>query len=179
MFSGKNRRKQLLRTVFDRYVIINLSTHPHEHCATRHTNKNLRNAIADVYGAPPQNATSQRKQLLHAVFDSYVLNHSTIRSHDRISTLHINNKHQNSLADAYRPPPSSSISLLFPQRYPNATTPHYALLRPTPPHPPPHLRDHHRLHPNNVIPLLLPSLPPQLRRKCGRRPPPRPSVVDN
>jgi len=38
---SENQRKQLLRTIFDRYGIIHPTTRPHDPCDTRHTNKNL------------------------------------------------------------------------------------------------------------------------------------------
>ena len=60
-FFPKNQRKQLLRTVFDRYVLIYPTTHSLDPSATRHINSKQRNAVADSYGAPPQIATSSTK----------------------------------------------------------------------------------------------------------------------
>ena len=37
------------------YNLIYPKKHPHEPCATRNNNKNLRNAVADAYRPPPQN----------------------------------------------------------------------------------------------------------------------------
>ena len=105
-------RKQLLRILFDRYVIIHHAIHPHDPCDKLNINTKQQNAAADAYGAPSRNDNlPQRKQLLHATFDRYVLIRSTIRSRDLISTLIINEKQQNIVSDTCGPPPSSSIFL--------------------------------------------------------------------
>ena len=44
---------QLLRTPFDSYVIIHLTTRPHNPCATLNNNKNLQEVAADVFRGPP------------------------------------------------------------------------------------------------------------------------------
>jgi len=101
------RRKQLLRTVFDRYDLINPTTHPHDPCATPHNNKQQRNSTPDSYGAPPRiRETSQRKQLLHVIFDRYILISPTIRPRNLPSTLHSNGKYQHAAPDVYRPLPT-------------------------------------------------------------------------
>ena len=48
VFSKKNRRKQLLRAPFDRYVIVHPTTRPHVPSITRHINKNQRNTLSDA-----------------------------------------------------------------------------------------------------------------------------------
>jgi len=53
-FSDFFGRKQLLRTVFDRYIVIDPIICSHDSFATLHINKNLRNAVDDAYKAPPQ-----------------------------------------------------------------------------------------------------------------------------
>jgi len=109
---GKKLRKQLLRALFDRYVVIHPTIHPHVPCATFYNNSKQQKAAADAYGAPPQKrGLVQRKQLLHTSFYRHFLIHPTIRSHDPTSTIYIDNKRRNAVADAYRPPPSSSNSL--------------------------------------------------------------------
>ena len=94
--------KELLRTVFDRYLLINPSTHPHDPSTTLHNNKNQRNAAADAYRAPPRKQNSRHKQLLHAAFVRYVLNRPTILSRDPTSTLYTNDKQINAISNTYR-----------------------------------------------------------------------------
>ena len=102
-FSEKKRRKQLLHTLFDSYILINPTTHPHDPCATLHNNKNLRNTVADTYGAPPKNAQNrQRKQLLRAAFDRHVLIHTSTRSLNSFATLHSDSNLRNTATDTHR-----------------------------------------------------------------------------
>ena len=109
----RNRRKQLLRSVFDSCVIVNPTRRPHDPSATRHFNKNQRNSAADAYGAPSEENLPQQKELLHNAFDSYIIIRPTIRSHIPFSTLHINENHQHPIADTYGAFPSSSVSFTF------------------------------------------------------------------
>ena len=61
--NNKNdRRKQLLRTVFDRYVLVHPTTHPHDPSTTLRTNNYSRNAVADAYGGPPQKTRLPRRR---------------------------------------------------------------------------------------------------------------------
>ena len=53
-----NQRNQLLQSLFDRYIVIHPTTHPHDPSAALHINVNFKNAISDVYEAPPQTRTS-------------------------------------------------------------------------------------------------------------------------
>ena len=53
----------------------------------------------------PKGQPLQRKQLLHAIFDRYVLIRPTIRSRDPFSTLNTNDNQRNAAADAYGAPP--------------------------------------------------------------------------
>ena len=56
----------ILRTVFDRYKLINPTTRPHDPCDTLHINNEQRNTESDAYGAPSQNDDLPgRNQLLH------------------------------------------------------------------------------------------------------------------
>ena len=73
-----------------RYIVIHLTTHPHDPFATLHNNKNLRNAVADANGAAPQkrdfltkSATNRRIRLLRP------------RSlHDTLSRSHLHTPYQ-------------------------------------------------------------------------------------
>ena len=130
-----NLRKQLLRSLFDRYNLLYPTTRPHDPFNTRHINNNLRNAAADAYRAPSPNANlPQRKQLLHVSFDFYVLLRPTIRSHNRISTIHSNDKRQNAASDSYRAFSSTPIYLLRSSLNKIATTRRIRSLRPPSPH---------------------------------------------
>ena len=60
-FFQQNRRNQLLRTVFDSYVLFYPTVHPHNLSATLLINNKQRNAVSDAYEAPPQIATSSTK----------------------------------------------------------------------------------------------------------------------
>ena len=52
-FDFGNRRIQLLRSLFDRYNLINPTIRPHDPFTTLYINKNLLNTAADEYRAPP------------------------------------------------------------------------------------------------------------------------------
>ena len=98
--------------------IPSLQRYPPHHTPSRfllysHTRKKQQHATADAYKAPSQNAaSSQRKQLLHTLFDLYVLVHPTVRSRYPTYTLYINDKQQNVVSDTYRAFPSSPNYLL-------------------------------------------------------------------
>jgi len=53
-FSEKNRRNQLLRTVFDRYNLIRPTIRHHDPSDTLHIINKQRNVTSDSYEAPPQ-----------------------------------------------------------------------------------------------------------------------------
>ena len=55
IFLKKYRRKQLLRDLFNRYVLSYPTIRLQDLSTSRHINKNLRNATADAYKAPPRN----------------------------------------------------------------------------------------------------------------------------
>jgi len=55
IFSEKNRRNQLLRTVFDSYVNIHPTTHFYDPSTTPYVNRKQQNAVADAYRASPRN----------------------------------------------------------------------------------------------------------------------------
>jgi len=97
---NENQRKQLLRTLFNRYSLIFPITHHHDPSVTLHINNKRKNAVADAYEAPPQKRDrTRRKQLLRAVFNTYILIRPTIRSPDPISTIYNNDKQQNAAPD--------------------------------------------------------------------------------
>jgi len=78
--------KQLLRSLFDRYSLIDPTTRLNDRSDTLHTNKNLQNIPTDTSELPLffLNLLVRRKQLLHATFDRHKLNlthYTLLQSH--------------------------------------------------------------------------------------------------
>ena len=106
---------QLLRNLFDSYVLIHPTIYPRDPFTTRYINENFKNAVADAYEAPPQFLDLQGlKQLPRAAFDRYVLIRPTIRFYDPFPTLHTDNKQQNAVADTYGALPDEEFFHSYP-----------------------------------------------------------------
>jgi len=79
------RQNLLLRTVFDRYIIIRTTTHPHDRSTTLNNSKNLRNSAAYTNGAPKQ----KRDLLTKAATTNYIRSLRSHSPHDTLSRSHI------------------------------------------------------------------------------------------